>query len=172
MPTHRRQRDAQRAERRRTREEQTTTRRPGGQASSPAGTGSRARNLHPDERQPFTCAHCGRRVELTIGGGHNRNHCPSCLYSLHVDDQRMGDRASECGGLMAPVGRFERPDGEDVIVHRCLRCAQERHNRVAADDTLAGVRDLPVVPPRQTRRGTAADAIPPVQTDASGGTNA
>jgi hypothetical protein len=97
---------------------------------------------------------------LTIGGGHNRNHCPYCLYSLHVDDRRMGDRASQCGGLMEPIGRFERPDGEEVIVHRCLRCGLERHNRVAADDSVAGVRDLPVVPPRYSRRGTAADAIP------------
>ncbi len=163
MPSHRKRRDAQRAERRRTREDHPArpvpdrSRRDAAPARRPA-----PHHLSADERQPFTCGHCGRHVELTIGGGRNRNHCPHCLYSLHVDDRRMGDRASGCGGLMAPIGRFERPDGEEVIVHRCERCGQERHNRVAADDSIGGVRDLPVVPPRHSRRGTAADAILPV----------
>lgn len=71
----------------------------------------------------------------------------------------MGDRASTCGGLMAPIARFLRPKGEEVIVHKCERCGLERHNRLAADDSLTVLRGLPVVEPRQTVRGTRADAL-------------
>ena len=35
---------------------------------------------------------------------------------------------------MAPVGTFYRPDGEQMILHRCGGCGAERHNRIAADD--------------------------------------
>jgi hypothetical protein len=49
---------------------------------------------------------------------------------------------------MAPVGAFARAKGEHAIVHRCLRCGFERHNRIAADDDFAAVMRLPVVQPR------------------------
>ena len=81
-------------------------------------------------------------------GGKHRNHCPQCLYSRHVDGKTPGDRASDCGGSMAPVGAFTRAKGEHAIVHRCLGCGFERHNRVAADDDFAAVMRLPVVQPR------------------------
>ena len=101
-----------------------------------------------DGSESFKCGHCKAFVGPTIGGGRHRNHCPYCLYSRHVDDSRMGDRASSCGALMAPVGRFYRPKGEEVILHRCLGCGFERHNRVAADDNPVLVAQLPEVPPR------------------------
>jgi hypothetical protein len=85
-------------------------------------------------------------------GGRHRNHCPGCLYSRHVDDKRPGDRAARCGGSMAPVGVFARRSGEQVVVHRCLTCGVERRNRIAADDDIAVVLRLPVVPPRSSRR--------------------
>jgi hypothetical protein len=81
-------------------------------------------------------------------GGRNRNHCPFCLYSRHVDDATPGDRASDCASAMAPVGLFTRPKGEEVIVHRCLGCGFERHCRVAADDNDDAVAALPAVAPR------------------------
>lgn len=72
----------------------------------------------------------------------------------------MGDRAGICSGLMEPVATFSRLRGEQAVVHRCLRCGQERYNRVAADDRLAVLRELPVVEPRHTARG-AADSLRP-----------
>jgi hypothetical protein len=81
-------------------------------------------------------------------GGKHRNHCPYCLYSLHVDGRVPGDRASECLARMAPVGVFARRNGEQVLVHRCLGCGFERHCRVAADDNVATVMRLAVVPAR------------------------
>ncbi len=85
-------------------------------------------------------------------GGHNRNHCPYCLYSRHVDAERSGDRASTCLGPMAPIGAFQRPNGEHVLVHRCERCGFERFNRIQADDDFDLVLSLPVVPARSAQR--------------------
>ena len=48
----------------------------------------------------FTCVHCGAEVK-PLHNGPVRNHCPVCLYSLHVDVQ-PGDRANDCRGPMAP----------------------------------------------------------------------
>ncbi len=104
------------------------------------------------EAQSFKCGHCKRFIGPLPSGGHHRNHCPFCLYSRHVDDRHSGDRASTCGSLMAPIGAFQRPNGEHVIVHRCLGCAFERFNRIAADDDFDLVLALPVVPPRSARR--------------------
>ena len=102
--------------------------------------------------RPFTCGHCQRHVPLLPSGGRHRNHCPYCLYSRHVDDLRAGDRANPCGGLMQPISAFQRPNGEHVIVHRCLRCGFERFNRIGADDDFDLVLALPVTPPRAALR--------------------
>jgi|GEM_PF-3234370 len=102
--------------------------------------------------QDFTCRHCHRLIGLPISGGQHRNHCPFCLYSLHVDAQHSGDRLQVCRSLMQPIGAFQRPSGEHVIVHQCLGCGFERHNRIAADDMFALVLALPVVPARIQRK--------------------
>ncbi|HEX8732550.1 MAG TPA: RNHCP domain-containing protein, partial [Ktedonobacterales bacterium] len=101
----------------------------------------------PQPADAFTCGHCGRFVGALPSGGRNRNHCPFCLYSRHVDAERSGDRASPCKGMMEPVGVFERPNGEEVIVHHCVKCGFERFNRVGADDDEALVAALPRVAP-------------------------
>jgi hypothetical protein len=49
---------------------------------------------------------------------------------------------------MEPVGRFQRPNEEYVIIHRCLGCDFERFNRIAADDDFDLVLALPVLPAR------------------------
>lgn len=102
--------------------------------------------------ETFKCRHCRTFVGPTVSGGRHRNHCPRCLYSRHVDDRRPGDRASDCGSLMAPVARFDRPNGEPVIVHRCLGCGIERHNRLAADDSILLLTWLPLVEARRRQR--------------------
>jgi hypothetical protein len=53
--------------------------------------------------------------------------------------------------MMAPIGAFQRPNGEHVLVHRCERCGFERFNRLGADDDFELTLSLPVVPPRTTR---------------------
>lgn len=96
----------------------------------------------------FKCKNCRRFIGPLPCGGHHRNHCPFCLSSRHVDEQSSGDRLSACGSVMEPIGSFQRPKGEHVIVHRCLSCGFERFNRIAADDDFELVLKLPVLPPR------------------------
>lgn len=99
-------------------------------------------------------------VGPTISGGRHRNHCPVCLYSLHVDGKTPGDRGSDCRSLMKPVGLFARMSGEQVIVHQCLGCGFERFNRVAADDNPLAVMRLALVePPMLEERRDEDDEI-------------
>lgn len=89
----------------------------------------------------FICDQCGKVV---IGGGHigthQRNHCPFCLYSKHVDETK-GDRKSRCYGMMEPIGlTFKREKnktkaGEIMLIHRCQQCEKISINRIAADDS-------------------------------------
>ncbi len=101
----------------------------------------------PDGSESFRCRHCRRMVGPTVSGGRHRNHCPICLYSLHVDGKTPGDRRSECRSLMAPIGLYTRLSGEQVIVHQCLGCEFIRFNRVAADDNPIAVMELPPFEP-------------------------
>lgn len=78
--------------------------------------------------EAFVCAHCG--AEVAPLGYTSRNHCPFCLYSLHLDIN-PGDRMSGCGGLMAPVRVFPDPKKGYIILHRCEKCGQEKQNRAA-----------------------------------------
>jgi hypothetical protein len=105
----------------------------------------------PNESKPFKCGRCRAFVGPTVSGGRHRNHCPSCLTSRHVDLRRPGDRASSCRALMPAIGVAYRPDGEQMVVHRCNGCGIERQNRVAADDNpIALLRLPPVSVPRRT----------------------
>jgi hypothetical protein len=77
------------------------------------------------------CQHCGAEVAPLTNGSY-RNHCPGCLWSVHVDVV-PGDRASDCGALMRP-DRLEQRGGKGlVVIHHCTGCGAERANRIAAD---------------------------------------
>lgn len=108
----------------------------------------RRKHIRASEDETFKCKHCRRFIGALPSGGHHRNHCPFCLYSLHVDDRRTGDRQSTCRSRMQPIGSFQRRNGEHVLVHRCLGCDFERFNRIAADDDFDLVLSLPILPPR------------------------
>lgn len=83
----------------------------------------------------FRCRHCGLDVPIDAPGTAHRNHCPSCLWSRHLDDDTPGDRAADCGASMEPVAVSVRGDGEWVLVHRCTGCDEVRMNRSAGDDS-------------------------------------
>ena len=87
---------------------------------------------HPCE-ESFTCKNCGWLVSPGGAGTDHRNHCPNCLYSLHLDIE-PGDREADCGALMEPVAVWVRKNGEWAIIHRCRSCAMMSSNRIAADD--------------------------------------
>ena len=72
---------------------------------------------------PFTCRVCGRLVVPGGAGSDHRNHCPNCLSSVHVDE-RPGNRASACHGVMEPVAVWVRKDasmpfGESASINSC-----------------------------------------------------
>lgn len=102
-----------------------------------------AHRQRPNKSEEFRCRHCRVMVGLVPSGGRHRNHCPFCLHSRHVDERMPGDRLSPCGGTMAPIGHFVRPNGEYGLVHHCLACGVRRHNRIAADDDFDLVLTLP-----------------------------
>ena len=76
----------------------------------------------------FTCLYCGRYVPPL--GYTSRNHCPYCLWSIHVD-VNPGDRANECRGALRPI-RTE-PDSKKgfIVIHRCEKCGEIRRNKAA-----------------------------------------
>ncbi len=101
----------------------------------------------------FTCMHCGSFVsaDAALSGVHNRNHCPYCLASRHLDLFEAGDRLAACKGAMLPVAltwkrslkKYARPgDGELMLVHRCRDCDRLSINRIAADDDNALILSL------------------------------
>jgi hypothetical protein len=69
---------------------------------------------------------------VPLTNGSYRNHCPSCLWSVHVDVV-PGDRAADCGQLMRPDRIEHRKFKGLVIIHRCTGCGAERANRIACD---------------------------------------
>ena len=81
----------------------------------------------------FTCRVCGWPVVSQGAGSSHRNHCPNCLWSIHLDNE-PGDRESACRGRMEPIGVWVRKNGEWAILHRCTVCGKISSNRIAADD--------------------------------------
>ena len=100
---------------------------------------SRSENLQKEFtfiNESFLCKNCGLNIPpLTMGC---RNHCPSCLYSLHLDIW-PGDRQSTCGGLMKPVSYRVKSYKEIVLTHRCLQCGAIKNNKASHEDS--GVAD-------------------------------
>jgi len=93
----------------------------------------------------FECENCKEKVKIWDEiGTRNRNHCPNCLYSLHVDLKVSGDRESLCHGLMRPIGLTFKNEGLDkygnkkqgelMLIHLCDKCGQFSINRISGDD--------------------------------------
>lgn len=111
----------------------------------------------------FTCSHCHKEITDSPVGTKQRNHCPYCLWSLHLDEELPGDRKSDCHGLMQPIGLTTKNTsdkklalhatgvypavsgaigshlpqneiGELMIVHQCIKCSKFSKNRIAGDD--------------------------------------
>jgi ribosome biogenesis GTPase len=84
----------------------------------------------------FNCIRCKNLVMDPQSGSEQRNHCPRCLWSMHVDFQN-GDRRSACKAGMEPIAVWVKQKGEWSIIHRCTRCGALRVNRIAGDDNEA-----------------------------------
>jgi hypothetical protein len=95
--------------------------------------------------QGFTCKHCRSYVttHMLFSGVQNRNHCPYCLWSRHLDLYQAGDRLAACKANMQPVGLTLKQSrkkyafagqGELMLIHLCTECGRTSINRLAADD--------------------------------------
>ncbi len=93
----------------------------------------------------FKCLQCGFFVTAAreLSGVNNRNHCPRCLWSRHMDLNTPGDRKSECRSRMEPIGLTLKQvwkryggegQGELMLIHRCTGCGKVSINRTAGDD--------------------------------------
>ena len=92
----------------------------------------------------FRCAHCHHIVSGAhlLSGVNNRNHCPYCLWSRHLDLYSAGDRLSACKAPMQPVAlatkhsrnKYGSGRGQLMLVHLCADCNSVSNNRSASDD--------------------------------------
>ncbi len=82
--------------------------------------------------ESFICENCNYTVEKLNYTA--RDHCPSCLYSKHVDIL-PGDRSNSCLGLLEPVG-IEKFKDTYKIIYKCQKCGEPHKNIVANDDNM------------------------------------
>ena len=95
----------------------------------------RQRNTHSVRSQMdigFLCKHCYVYVSSAsfLSGVQNRNHCPYCLWSRHLDLYAAGDRLSACKSSMKPIGlttkvinkKYGYGRGELMLIHLCTDC--------------------------------------------------
>ncbi|MFZ6026396.1 MAG: RNHCP domain-containing protein [Chloroflexota bacterium] len=101
----------------------------------------------------FRCTHCRQHVsaDVLLAGVYNRNHCPYCLWSRHMDWRKPGDRLAACKAQMRPIGltlkqtRNKYADGKSgelMLIHLCRDCGKISINRIAADDDNERVMDV------------------------------
>lgn len=92
--------------------------------------------------ESFTCIHCGYEV-LPLGYT-ARDHCPKCLYSIHLDIN-PGDRKSLCYGILKPIGIEKNKKRDYKIIYRCEKCHEIHKNVAAVDDDMDEIIKLSVV---------------------------
>lgn len=125
----------------------------------------------------FKCAHCRHYVSAAsiLSGVNNRNHCPYCLWSRHLDLSTAGDRLAACKAPMQPVGLTLKrtrkkygkvKGGELMLIHLCVECGKASINRIAADDdveTVLGIFEGSFAMDRHTKTRLAGGGIEALQ---------
>ena len=80
--------------------------------------------------EDFTCDNC----ETFVQGDGYTDHCPTCLYSKHVDIN-PGDRNCDCCGPMKPMAAEVRKD--DYKIHyECEKCGHEHKVKSSPNDNF------------------------------------
>jgi hypothetical protein len=86
--------------------------------------------------EDFVCENCGAKIK---GNGYT-DHCPKCLWSKHVDIN-PGDRESDCGGLMEPIGA--KIEGKErIIYYKCTKCKYQHKVKVVPEDNFEEILKL------------------------------
>ena len=88
--------------------------------------------------ESFVCENCHKEVSTLKYTA--RDHCPSCLYSKHVDIM-PGDRKNTCHGLLEPIN-IEKYKDTYKIIYKCQKCKQIHKNIMAKDDDMNKIIEL------------------------------
>lgn len=88
--------------------------------------------------ESFTCNNCGYQVEPLKYS--SRDHCPMCLYSIHIDIN-PGDRQNTCLGNLIPIG-IEKFKDTYKIIYKCSKCKEIHKNIMARDDDMNKIIEL------------------------------
>lgn len=88
--------------------------------------------------ESFVCENCHKEVSPLKYTA--RDHCPSCLYSKHVDIM-PGDRKNTCHGLLEPIN-IEKYKDTYKIIYKCQKCKQIHKNIMAKDDDMNKIIEL------------------------------
>ena len=111
-------------------------------------------NIKEEEKNKgFICINCKKWVPVSkYDQTVNRNHCPHCLWSKHVDSEVAGDRMSFCNSGMKPIGltsKTPRIDkwgmsvkGEIMLIHECIKCGKISINRIHAQDNVGEIMNV------------------------------
>lgn len=82
--------------------------------------------------EEFICKNCNKQVSKLNYTA--RDHCPYCLYSIHIDIN-PGDRLNTCLGLLKPIG-IEKYKDTYKIIYKCEKCNMLHKNIMARDDDM------------------------------------
>ena len=91
--------------------------------------------------ESFVCINCNKKVKSHPSSC--RDHCNHCLFGLHVDVD-PGDRASNCKGILEPVG-IRKKNGKEQIVYKCGKCKELRYCKISPDDNFEIILNLTLV---------------------------
>ncbi len=86
--------------------------------------------------EDFICEVC----KTEVNGDGFTNHCPTCLWSKHVDNF-PGDRENECRGKMRPIDVTGSVDNY-VIIHKCESCGEVRSVKSSRFDNFEKLLDV------------------------------
>ena len=85
-------------------------------------------------KEDFICEQCGA---IITGNGYT-NHCPTCLWSKHVDIY-PGDRKASCRGAMKPI-RIESGAKDTLyIIYKCEKCGLVKRNKAGKTDNYEAI---------------------------------
>ena len=91
--------------------------------------------------EEFVCLNCNFQVSPL--GYTARDHCPNCLYSLHVD-VNPGDRKETCHGFLKPISIEKNKKSDYKIIYKCIKCGKITKNIMANDDNMEKIIELSV----------------------------
>lgn len=84
----------------------------------------------------FRCQKCGAKI---WGNGYT-DHCPVCLWGMHVD-VNPGDRMEKCGGMMEPVQAEVKGD-KFLLYFICRKCGYKYRVKSLPEDNFEVIMKL------------------------------